>query len=201
MSGRPFFPFDEMPSVSICFVKAANPPALSLKLRLPVFHSLFVAHIITVTVFPIVKISVLRKLFFSFVIFFFFSFSVYYAFIRRFLGTGSHQWASTKAGHFFNLDDIQASDAKRMQVSNPLSGCASSHRILSAISSCSTYWRLFGAARPDSWRPFRSAAGRGCPASAPRDSRRTRTRQPDIPPPPCTILGTRTTTDSSRCNR
>lgn len=75
------------------------------------------------------------------------------------------------------------------------------HRILSAVSSCSTYWRLFGAGRPDSWRPFRFAVGREYPALAPMDSRRTRTRQPDIPPPLCTIPGTRTTTDSSRCSR
>lgn len=83
----------------------------------------------------------------------------------------------------------------------PFASSTFPHRIWSAVSSCSTYWRLSEAARPDSWRPFRSAAGRECPASAPRDSQRTRTRRPDIPALPCTILGTRTTINFSRCNK
>ena len=94
-----FFPFDEMPSVSICFVKATMPIlsnlfALSLKFGLSYFtvysSYYFAAHTNTITVFPIVKISILYKLSFSFDILFHylfhFSFSVYYAFIRRFLG-------------------------------------------------------------------------------------------------------------------
>lgn len=46
----------------------------------------------------------------------------------------------------------------------------------------------------------RSAAGTGCPASAPKDLRRTRTQPPDTRPPRGTSPDTRTGTGSSRCS-
>lgn len=107
----------------------------------------------------------------------------------------------------FNIDKIEGlsnskrTDRNRMFRTQSVPAFRITYRILSAISSCNTCWRLFGAARPDSWQPFHFAVGRECPASAPMDSRRTRTRLLDTRPPPCTIPGTRTTRDSSRCNR
>lgn len=75
-----------------------------------------------------------------------------------------------------------------------------SYLIWFAVWSCSTYSQPFAVGRRDSWRQFRSAAGRACPAWAPEDSPRRRTPQPGSRFPRDTSPDTRTETGYGPCN-